>query len=93
MYSVYVMYVCVAAKGNALRVVPLFETLNDLNNAPAILTTLFSVTNYVGTSMFVCMYVCMNILLFECMYVCMYVCMNILLFECMYVCMYEYIVV
>ena len=38
-----------AAKGNALRVVPLFETLNDLNNAPTILTTLFSVTNYVGT--------------------------------------------
>jgi phosphoenolpyruvate carboxylase len=43
------MYVFLAAKGNALRVVPLFETLNDLNNAPTILTTLFSVTNYVGT--------------------------------------------
>jgi phosphoenolpyruvate carboxylase len=37
-----------ASKGNVLRVVPLFETLNDLNNAPQIISTLFSVSNYVG---------------------------------------------
>jgi hypothetical protein len=37
-----------ASKKNFMRVVPLFETLNDLNNAPDIITTLFSVPNYIG---------------------------------------------
>lgn len=34
--------------GNMMRVAPLFETLNDLNNAPDRLKTLFSVSAYVG---------------------------------------------
>lgn len=34
--------------GNMMRVVPLFETLDDLNNAPDVLTTLFSIPFYVG---------------------------------------------
>ncbi|VEU37851.1 unnamed protein product [Pseudo-nitzschia multistriata] len=34
--------------GNMMRVAPLFETLNDLNNAPERLKTLFSVPAYVG---------------------------------------------
>lgn len=37
-----------AAKGNMMRVVPLFETLDDLKNAPERLKTLFSVSAYVG---------------------------------------------
>jgi phosphoenolpyruvate carboxylase len=37
-----------ASKGNMMRVVPLFETLDDLVNAPAVLTTLFSIPIYVG---------------------------------------------
>jgi phosphoenolpyruvate carboxylase len=37
-----------AANGNMMRVVPLFETLNDLTNAPERLKTLFSVNSYVG---------------------------------------------
>jgi phosphoenolpyruvate carboxylase len=37
-----------AANGNVMRVVPLFETLNDLTNAPERLKTLFSVPAYVG---------------------------------------------
>lgn len=35
-------------KDNMMRVVPLFETLNDLNNAPDVLNTLFSIPTYVG---------------------------------------------
>lgn len=38
-----------AKNGNMMRVVPLFETLNDLNNAPDRLKTLFSVPAYVGS--------------------------------------------
>ena len=34
--------------GNMMRVVPLFETLNDLENAPTVLKTLFSIPLYVG---------------------------------------------
>ena len=34
--------------GRQMRVVPLFETLNDLNNAPEIIETLFSLPNYLG---------------------------------------------
>lgn len=34
--------------GKQMRVVPLFETLNDLNNAPEIIETLFSLPNYLG---------------------------------------------
>lgn len=34
-------------KGNMMRVVPLFETLNDLTNAPDQLTQLFEIENYV----------------------------------------------
>jgi len=36
------------ANGNMMRVAPLFETLDDLNNAPERLKTLFSVPAYVG---------------------------------------------
>eukprot|EP01038_Epipyxis_sp_PR26KG_P004144 gene4144-5898_t len=32
-----------------MRVVPLFETLTDLNNAPSVIDTLFSLPNYLGT--------------------------------------------
>eukprot|EP00978_Attheya_sp_CCMP212_P025037 scaffold79760_cov57-Attheya_sp.AAC.9 len=35
-------------KGNRMRVVPLFETLNDLTNADDVLETLFSISSYVG---------------------------------------------
>jgi len=35
-------------KGNRMRVVPLFETLNDLTNADEVLETLFSISSYVG---------------------------------------------
>jgi phosphoenolpyruvate carboxylase len=34
--------------GKLMRVVPLFETLNDLNNAPAIIDVLFSNQKYLG---------------------------------------------
>jgi len=34
--------------GKMMRVVPLFETLNDLNNAPDVLTCLFRMSQYVG---------------------------------------------
>ena len=34
--------------GKMMRVVPLFETLIDLTNAPDVLDTLFSIPNYVG---------------------------------------------
>jgi phosphoenolpyruvate carboxylase len=37
-----------AENGNMMRVVPLFETLNDLENAPDRLETLFSIPSYVG---------------------------------------------
>jgi phosphoenolpyruvate carboxylase len=37
-----------AANGNMMRVVPLFETLDDLKNAPDRLKTLFGVPAYVG---------------------------------------------
>jgi phosphoenolpyruvate carboxylase len=37
-----------AEKGNFMRVVPLFETLNDLTNAADVLKTLFSIPVYVG---------------------------------------------
>ena len=36
------------SNGNMMRVVPLFETLDDLENAPAVLKTLFSIPLYVG---------------------------------------------
>jgi len=36
------------ANGKMMRVVPLFETLDDLKNAPAVLKTLFSIPLYVG---------------------------------------------
>lgn len=36
------------ANGNMMRVVPLFETLGDLENAPEKLDTLFSIPSYVG---------------------------------------------
>lgn len=35
--------------GKLMRVVPLFETLNDLTNSPEQLETLFSVTSYIGS--------------------------------------------
>ena len=34
--------------GKMMRVVPLFETLNDLTNAPQIVETLFSLPGYLG---------------------------------------------
>lgn len=37
-----------SSNGNMMRVVPLFETLDDLTNAPERLATLFSVPAYVG---------------------------------------------
>lgn len=37
-----------AKNGNLMRVVPLFETLDDLNNAPDVLNTLFGIPLYVG---------------------------------------------
>lgn len=37
-----------ASKGNMMRVVPLFETLDDLTNAPGVLDTLFAIPVYVG---------------------------------------------
>lgn len=37
-----------STNGKMMRVTPLFETLNDLNNAPEILATLFKVSPYVG---------------------------------------------
>lgn len=37
-----------AKNGNMMRVVPLFETLDDLNNAPAVLDTLFNIPLYMG---------------------------------------------
>mmetsp|Transcript_2136 Transcript_2136/g.2901 ORF Transcript_2136/g.2901 Transcript_2136/m.2901 type:complete len:988 (+) Transcript_2136:165-3128(+) len=36
------------ANGKMMRVVPLFETLNDLTNAPDVLTKLFQISQYVG---------------------------------------------
>ena len=36
------------SNNNLMRVVPLFETLNDLTNAPDVLTTLFSIPLYMG---------------------------------------------
>jgi phosphoenolpyruvate carboxylase len=41
-------YGMITSKGNLMRVVPLFETLGDLQNAPAVLETLFSIPLYVG---------------------------------------------
>lgn len=38
-----------AKNGNLMRVVPLFETLDDLTNSPEQLKTLFSVTSYIGS--------------------------------------------
>ena len=35
-------------RGNMMRVVPLFETLDDLNNAEGVLDTLFKIPTYVG---------------------------------------------
>ena len=37
-----------AENGKLMRVVPLFETLTDLNNAPDVVDTLFSLSNYIG---------------------------------------------
>ena len=37
-----------ASNGNLMRVVPLFETLQDLENSPRQLEALFSVTSYIG---------------------------------------------
>jgi phosphoenolpyruvate carboxylase len=37
-----------ATSGKMMRVVPLFETLNDLTNAPQVLDTLFSIPLYIG---------------------------------------------
>jgi len=37
-----------AKSGNMMRVAPLFETLDDLVNAPDVLETLFSIPSYVG---------------------------------------------
>lgn len=37
-----------AANGNVMRVVPLFETLDDLTNSPTIAETLFTLPAYVG---------------------------------------------
>merc|ERR1712045_107159 len=39
-----------ASNGKLMRVVPLFETLDDLNNAPRVLTELFSISQYVGAT-------------------------------------------
>jgi phosphoenolpyruvate carboxylase len=41
-------YGMTSTKGNMMRVVPLFETLNDLTNAPQVMETLFSLPNYLG---------------------------------------------
>jgi phosphoenolpyruvate carboxylase len=41
-------YGMTANKGNMMRVVPLFETLDDLTNAPDVMKTLFSIPVYVG---------------------------------------------
>jgi phosphoenolpyruvate carboxylase len=38
-----------AANGKLMRVVPLFETLDDLTNSPKQLETLFRVTSYIGS--------------------------------------------
>ena len=38
-----------AANGKLMRVVPLFETLDDLTNSPTQLETLFKVTSYIGS--------------------------------------------
>lgn len=38
------------SNGKMMRVVPLFETLNDLTNAPDILRTLFSIGQYMGAA-------------------------------------------
>ena len=38
------------ANGKMMRVVPLFETLNDLTNAPKILKTLFQIGQYMGAA-------------------------------------------
>ena len=35
-------------KGNMMRIAPLFETLNDLTNASAVINTLFSIPTYTG---------------------------------------------
>ena len=37
-----------ASNGNLMRVVPLFETLNDLTNAPSVINTLFQIPTYMG---------------------------------------------
>merc|ERR1711871_509602 len=37
-----------AANGNVMRIVPLFETLDDLTNSPTIAETLFTLPAYVG---------------------------------------------
>ena len=41
-------YGMTAAAGTVMRVVPLFETLNDLTHAPAVLETLFALPGYLG---------------------------------------------
>lgn len=41
-------YGMTASKGNMMRVVPLFETLDDLTNSPSVLERLFSIPIYVG---------------------------------------------
>ena len=41
-------YGMTSANGNMMRIVPLFETLDDLNNAPERLETLFSIPLYMG---------------------------------------------
>ncbi|KAL7550662.1 hypothetical protein ACHAWF_013881 [Thalassiosira exigua] len=38
-----------AKSGKLMRVVPLFETLNDLTNSPEQLETLFGITSYIGS--------------------------------------------
>lgn len=42
-------YGMTAKNGKVMRVVPLFETLNDLENSPEQLETLFRVTSYIGS--------------------------------------------
>ena len=37
-----------AGNGKLMRVVPLFETLNDLTNAPDVINTLFQISTYMG---------------------------------------------
>ena len=37
-----------AGNGKLMRVVPLFETLNDLTNAPDVINTIFQISTYVG---------------------------------------------